>query len=102
MPSRYAYWTILVDDQPEALGIYVVTKNWMTTCPFAFSASGADLVAGTFADDFSLKLGETQEYVHHEPAHGGAGVNLLRHAYEGAVAPLEDLHHPGEVEKGPG
>ncbi len=43
-----------------------------------------------------LQLGECRQYVHHGPAHGGAGVEGLLHGDEGDVVPLEDLVHGGE------
>ena len=90
---------VLVDDQLESLRVNVVAEDGMAADPLAFAASGGDLVAGAFADQFAFELGERHEDVEHEPAHGRGRVDLLREGDKRDMMLVEDFHHLGEVEQ---
>ncbi len=62
-------------------------------------AGGGHLVPGPFGDELPFKLGEREQHVQHQPAHGAGRVELLGDRDEGDLVPLEDLHDAGEVQQ---
>jgi hypothetical protein len=59
--------------------------------PHTLLARCRELVADALADDLALKVGEAEQNVQGQPAHGGRGVELLGDANEGHVVALEYL-----------
>jgi hypothetical protein len=55
----------LVDQQPPAPHVNVVTKQRHASGPFPLAPRGRDLVARAFGDHLALELGERQQHVEH-------------------------------------
>jgi hypothetical protein len=70
---------VLVDHQPQAPGINIVTQDWLAAGPLPLAPGRRDLVAGAFRDDLALELREAEENVQSQPAHRVGGVELLAH-----------------------
>ena len=85
----------LVNDQLRLF--HGVTQDRHPAGPFAFAASGGDLVPCPFRDHLSFELGEGQEYVQNQPSHRRGRVECLRHAHEGHIVLLKRAHDLGEV-----
>jgi hypothetical protein len=90
-----------IDDELGPLGIDVITEKRHAAGPFALPAGSGDLVARAFRDDLALELGKGQQDVQDQPAHGGAGVELLSHRDKGHPMLFEGGHHAGEVQQRP-
>ena len=63
--------------------------------PMPFSCP--DAVSHPFGDEFTLELGEGEQYVEDHPAHAVRGVKRLRYRDERDVSPIEDLDQANEV-----
>ena len=68
--------------------------------PFALSACGRHLVAGSLGDDLPLELGKRQQDIEGQAAQRRRGVELLGYGNEARSALLEGLHDAGEIEQG--
>ena len=75
----------------------VVAERRQAAHPHALPLRGGDLVADPLAGDLALELGEGQQHVERQPAHGGRGVELLGHRDERDAAAVEHLDDLGEV-----
>ena len=62
-----------------------------------FVRRGGDLVADALGRHLALELGEAEQDVQRQPAHGGGGVERLRDRDEGDAVPVEHLDQLGEV-----
>ena len=80
---------------------HVITERWMAPHPHAFLSRCRDLVADALAGHLTLELGEGEQDVEGEAAHGGGGVELLGDADEGDGVAVEDLDQLGEVHQRP-
>jgi hypothetical protein len=65
--------------------------------PHALAPRGRDLVADAFSRDLAFELGEREQDVQRQPAHGRGGVEGLRDGDEGHAVPIEHLDQLGEV-----
>ena len=57
--------------------VNLVTPGDHTAHPHALLLGGCDLIANTLCSNFSLKLGEGQQYIQSKPPHGGRSVKGL-------------------------
>ena len=85
----------LDDHQPAVLDL--VAERRPAAHPHALLAGRRELVADALADHLALELGEAEQDVERQPAHGGRGVELLGDADEGHVVALEHLDQLGEI-----
>ena len=85
----------LVDDQLAVLD--VIAERHEPAHPHALLARGGELVPDALADDLALELGEGEQDVEGQPAHGGRGVEGLGDADEGDVVAIEHLDQLGKI-----
>lgn len=98
-----------VPDQLRFLGILdeatvfdIVAQRRDASHPHALLLTGGDLVADALTGDLAFELSEGQQYVQHQSAHAGRGVELLGDGYKGHTLALEHLDHSGEIGKAAG
>ena len=89
-----------VDFQAAAALGHVVAQDRHAADPFAFSARGPHLVLGPLGDDLAFELGEGEQDVQGQSAHGVGGVELLGDRDEAHAVAIEDFHKAREVEQG--
>ena len=65
--------------------------------PHPLPAGGRELVADPLADHLALELGEAEQDVQRQPAHGRGGVEGLRDRDERHAVAVEDFHQLREV-----
>ena len=86
---------LLLDQQLAVL--QPVAERDIAAHPHALLARGGELVADALADHLALELGEGEQDVQRQPAHGGGGVEGLGHRDEGDVVGVEHLDQLGEI-----
>ncbi len=87
----------LVDQQLPPAGCNVVAQRRSTATPLAQAFGRGHLVADALDHVLALELGEADQDVQHQPAHGRGGVEVLGHGDEGDLVLLQDLEQTDEV-----
>ena len=98
---------IAAEDQPHPLGLLLhddellvlagIAQRHHAADPQAPLLGGGDLVANALGGDLALELGEGQQHVERQPAHGGGGVEGLGDRDERHLMGIEQLDQLGEV-----
>ncbi len=99
------------EDHPDRLGVGfvdhqlpvsgVVAERRCAAHPHALALGCRDLVPDALAGDLTLELGERQQDVQSQAAHGGGRIELLRHRHEGGSMAIQNLDDLGEVGERP-
>src|SRR3974390_1184948 len=63
--------------------VHAAVAEWhRSPNPDSLTLGGGNLVAHSFPDHLSLKLGKGQQHIKGEPPHAGGGIERLGHRYE--------------------
>ena len=88
---------LVVDDQLPVL--HLVTERRQAAHPHTLLFGSCNLVADSFAGDFTLELGKRQEDVQGQSSHARGCVELLGYRNERDTLCVEGFHDLGEIEQ---
>src|SRR3954468_16157995 len=71
-----------IHDQPSSFRSHIVAEHRGAADPLAFAACRRQLIARSLPNDLALELRKREQDIEREPAHGGAGIEVLRHRDE--------------------
>src|SRR3954447_694008 len=86
-----------VHDQPSSFRRDIVAQHRSAADPLAFAACRRELIACPLPDDFALELRKREQDIQREPAHGGAGIEVLRYGNEAHATLVEQRQQSREV-----
>jgi hypothetical protein len=94
-------------DQPNPFGfvfddgdlavLHFIAEGQGTADPETLPLRGGNLVSDALGRDLPFELGEGQEHVEGQPAHGGSGIELLGDRHKRYTMSIEQFDQFGEV-----